>query len=148
MNADSREFEVELGDSEVACRLPVLPRRDQVLIAYNEVWPRVEAQRQRDADAMDGASWEVGLVWAAALGVCWAGEPLDCPSIAEAGYRVTEYGEGVMVALLRRAHAPAQIASAGRACLYRLSDSMPSPEAIEEAGDPTGAQAESGTAST
>lgn len=131
---------IKLGEDEYPGRLPLMPRRYTLVGAYSDTL--------KSKDGPGDAAADFGFVLAAAIGLCWAGEPLDCPTWRQSGRDAVEYGEGVTDALMRKGHTTRQILEAGKATHDAIVQSIPTTEEVKEAADPFEAPAETGTAST
>jgi hypothetical protein len=139
------EITLAIGDQVLPGKLPLMPQRYQMIAAAHELSEEARASRGKRGRHTGGAEYELGLVLVAFVGACWAGDPLDCPSLRQHRYDVVAYGEGVMDSLIRMGFDPATVMRAGRAVHEQVVASMPTEEEIEEAADPTGAPAGAST---
>lgn len=135
------DITITIGDQDYPGRLPFFPTRYLFAAAYHEHQPRL-GQRS------SAASMDTGCLLGAAIGLCWAGEPLDCPSFRECGRDVIDYGEAVIDALIRAGHGLGDIVHAGGLVSMEIIRSLPTEEEIEEAAAPFADPVETSTGST
>lgn len=134
------DFEIKIGEQSYKARLPLFPRRYLLVAAHADAAPH--------PDMSDGEAQDLAYVQVAAIGLCWADEPLDCPSFRDCDRDIIDYGESVLDALIRLGHDAKPIMAAAREALRAVYASLPSGEAIEEATAPFAAPEGLSTVST
>lgn len=120
-----------------------MPRRYRLHGAYYASSTKAITRTSGDEDA-----WEAGLATAAALGLCWAGEALECPDLRACRYEVGLYGEHVLDVLIGRGYGIEQVMAAGRECRRAIFDSIPTKKEIKETTDPSPAPEENSIETT
>lgn len=140
------DFTITIGDQEFPGRLPLMPRRYRFNVAYYA--GLLEAVKMEDDAKAQDASFEIGLITIAALGMCWNGEALKIKGIREMGYDWGGYGEVVLDALMSQGFTLSDVMAASRECRKQIEASLPTKEDLDKAVDPTGVPAEESTTTT
>jgi hypothetical protein len=140
-NKTDRDFDIVFGAA------PEEGEEDKRTTIQGRV-PIHMSDRFRIHDALIGefSSGEAVPRCAAVLGLCWAGDPLEVPTLRACAYDLIEYGESVYDALY--ALGLADVAGPAFAARDATVLSIPTEEAIEAAADPIEAQEANSTAST
>lgn len=130
-NQTNRDFDMSIGEQVVKARVPLHM-----------------SERFRIHDALlDIADGEGLALCCAVVGLCWAGEPLDVPTLRSLGYDLVEYGEHVYDALYALGLGE-QVVPAAFAARQQVVDSIPTAGEVEEAADFIEVPAEGSTANT
>lgn len=129
-NTTDRDFEMVVGDRTVKARVPLHM-----------------SDRFRIHDALLEIPDGEGLaLCCAVVGLCWADDSLNVPTLRSQGYDLVEYGECVYDALFSLGLGD-QVVPAAFAARQKVVDSIPTPSEVEEAADPIVAQEGGSTAS-
>lgn len=134
MNA--RDFTIEVGGVEVPCRLPFMPARMR-LVYGEDAAAGIEDEDQR--------IYCLTCVYSAALAACLKVPP-ECGTIASYRGDIIAFGEAAGDELSEGdPKRLTDVAKAGRECLARILESIPTKAGEDAALDPTGAPAATST---
>tara|TARA_R110002020_G_scaffold364704_2_gene576996 strand:- start:253 stop:657 length:405 start_codon:yes stop_codon:yes gene_type:complete len=127
-----------IGAKSIPAKLPLFGARFRLISAFQDTI-------KGDETNVD----DFAALGHAAIGLVWAGDPLDCLSLRECNRDMVEFGEHVFDALVRLGfHDIGELFKAGEAARKEIYDSIPTAEEVEEAADPFDKPAEDFTLTT